>query len=87
MNAIYVAHDRESGSPVLAVADFKDIQRALDHYCGVDIGDAKLIKFHPYVSQYASTYVGHYEYLCSHRDTPHTSIFHIYCVGFYKNNM
>ena len=30
MNTIYVAHDRENGRPVLAVADLKDMQKALD---------------------------------------------------------
>jgi hypothetical protein len=88
MNAIYVAHDRESGRPVLAVAEFKDIQKALDEYCGADreIPEAKLIRFHPYVSKYASDYVGHYEYLCGYHDTPRTSIFHIHCVDFYTKN-
>jgi len=86
MNTIYVAHDRESDRPVLAVADFKDIQKALDEYCGADKGDAKLIKFHPYVSKYPSDYEGHYEYLCkwyNHWNETYTIIFHIYCVDFY----
>jgi len=93
MNTIYVAHDRENGHPVLAVADFKDMQRALDEYCGVDmeIPQAKLIRFHPYVSKYPSDYEGHFEYLCRNGDNwnenIYTQIFHIHCVDFYTKSV
>ncbi len=86
MNTIYVAHDRESGRPVLAVANFKDMQKALDEYCGVDRGDAKLIKYHPGVSKYPSDYVGHYEYSCKRYDDwneTYTTIFHVYLVDYF----
>jgi hypothetical protein len=86
MNTIYVAHDREAGYPTLAVADLKYMQRALDEYCGVDLDEAKLIKFHPYLSSYASDYVGYYEYSCKRYDDwneTFTTIFHVYCIEFY----
>lgn len=81
----YVAMQADDGRiPIMTASTFKDLEKGINDYYGVDKEYAKCLGFTPYYTKYPDEYEGYFTYKCSDDSVDHIRV---YCIEYYPRTV